>query len=411
MTQTTPANPATNPLALTFILLTVCLDAIGIGLIFPVMPDLMVEVTGLSLSEAALWGGAITASFAIMQFLFGPVVGNLSDRFGRRPVLLISMTIMALDYAIMGLAASVWVLLVARAVSGITAATHSTANAFIADISTPDQRAKRFGLIGAAFGVGFVLGPIAGGLLAGIDSRAPFWAAAALAGANAVFGFFVLPETLAPQNRRPFRWSRANPLSSFAAIRRLPALGPLLVVAFIYALTFTVYPAVWSYYGKAAFGWSAGWIGFSLAVYGISLALVQSLLVAPSIRIFGEKRVFIIGMCIEVGAFIFLGLTTSGLLTLLMTPITALGGIAGPALQSLQSRRAPADQQGELQGVLTSLNALTMILGPLMMTWVFGVFTAPGGIFLPGAPFLFAAVLMVAAVIVFVATLREKAPQ
>ena len=403
--MTTPASP----LALTFILLTVALDAIGIGLIFPVMPDLMMEVTGKSLSEAAIWGGLITASFAVMQFLFGPIVGNLSDRYGRRPVLLASMTVMALDYIVMGLTASVWVLLAARMMSGITAATHSTANAYIADISAPDQRAKRFGLIGAAFGIGFVLGPIIGGLLAGIDTRAPFWAAAALAGANALFGLLVLPESLPMSERRPFTWARANPLSSFKAIRRLPGLRALLAVAFLYALTFTVYPAIWSYFGKAAFGWSATWVGVSLAAYGVALALVQSLLVAPAIRKFGETRVVIIGMCIEVGAFIFLGLTTSGLLTLLFTPITALGGIAGPALQSLQSRRVPASQQGELQGILTSLNALTMIAGPLMMTWVFGLFTAPTApIFLPGAPFLLAGVLMVAAVLVFVATSRES---
>ncbi len=403
--MTTPASP----LALTFILLTVSLDAIGIGLIFPVMPDLMMEVTGKSLSEAAIWGGLITASFAVMQFLFGPIVGNLSDRYGRRPVLLASMTVMALDYIVMGLTASVWVLLAARMVSGITAATHSTANAYIADISAPDQRAKRFGLIGAAFGMGFVLGPIIGGLLAGIDTRAPFWAAAALAGANALFGLLVLPESLPMSERRPFTWARANPLSSFKAIRRLPGLRALLAVAFLYALTFTVYPAIWSYFGKAAFGWSATWVGVALAAYGVALALVQSLLVAPAIRKFGETRTVIIGMCIEVGAFVFLGLTTSGLLTLLFTPITALGGIAGPALQSLQSRRVPASQQGELQGILTSLNALTMIAGPLMMTWVFGLFTAPTApLFLPGAPFLLAGVLMVAAVLVFVATSRES---
>ncbi|MCF8511310.1 MAG: TCR/Tet family MFS transporter [Rhodobacteraceae bacterium] len=405
MTAPSPANP----LALTFILLTVGLDAIGIGLIFPVMPDLMMEVTGKTLSEAALWGGAITAAFAVMQFLCGPVVGNLSDRFGRRPVLLVSMSVMALDYVVMGVTGSVWVLLAARTVSGVTAATHSTANAYIADITPADQRAKRFGLIGAAFGVGFVLGPILGGLLAGIDTRAPFWAAAALAAMNAIFGFLVLPESLSVADRRAFGWARANPLSSFAAIRHLPGLRALLVVAFVYALTFTVYPAVWSYFGKAAFGWSAGMVGVSLAAYGLALALVQAFLVAPSIRLFGERRAVVIGMWIEVGAFVFLGLTTSGMLTLMLTPITALGGIAGPALQSLQSRQVPASQQGELQGILTSLNALTMIIGPLVMTSVFGFFTGPAApVVLPGAPFLLAALLMVAAVLVFVAGSRER---
>lgn len=394
-------------LALAFIVMTVTIDAIGIGLIFPVMPDLMMEVTGSSLSTAAIWGGLITTSFAVMQFVFGPIVGNLSDRFGRRPVLMTSLAVMALDYVVMALTASVWVLLVARVVAGITAATHSTANAYIADISAPDQRAKRFGLIGAGFGIGFVLGPILGGLLAGIDSRAPFWAAAGLAAANLAFGYFVLPESLSPENRRPFSWARANPLSSFTAIRRLPGFGPLLLISFLYALTFTVYPAVWSYFGKAAFGWSTAMVGFSLAAYGVSLALVQSLAVGPVIRKWGERKAAIGGMWIEVGSFGFLGFVTSGFWALALTPVTAFGGIAGPALQAIQSRSVPEDQQGELQGILTSLNALSMILGPLLMTGVFGLFTAEGSaFFLPGAPFLVAGGLMVAAVLVFVAKTR-----
>jgi DHA1 family tetracycline resistance protein-like MFS transporter len=279
--------------------------------------------------------------------------------------------------------------------------------AYVADISTPDQRAKRFGLIGAGFGIGFVLGPIIGGLLAGIDTRAPFWAAAALAAANLAFGYFVLPESLAAENRRPFAWARANPLASFTAISRLPGFKPLLAISFLYSLTFTVYPAIWSYFGKAAFGWNTTWIGVSLAIYGVSLALVQALLVGPVIRKWGERRVAIAGMWTEVGAFGFLGFVTSGFWALVLTPVTSLGGIAGPALQAIQSRSVPEDQQGELQGILTSLNALAMILGPLVMTAVFGVFTAPGAVvFLPGAPFLLAGVLMVAAVLVFVAKSR-----
>lgn len=394
-------------LALTFILLTVTLDAIGIGLIFPVMPDLMMEITGQSLSKAALWGGLVTTSFAVMQFLFGPVVGNLSDRFGRRPVLMISLAVMALDYVVMAVTPSIWVLLIGRAIGGISSATHSTANAYIADMSSPELRARRFGLIGAGFGVGFVLGPMLGGLLAGIDSRAPFWAAAGLAAANLVFGLIILPESLAAEKRRAFSWARANPLSSFAAIRHLPGFGPLLLISFLYALTFTVYPAVWSYFGKAAFGWNARWVGFSLAAYGVSLALVQAMAVGPVIRIWGERRVVIGGMCVEVGTFVFLGFVTSGFWALALTPVTAFGGVAGPALQAIQSRSVPETQQGELQGILTSLNALAMIVGPMLMTAVFGVFTSEGaGVFLPGAPFLLAGMLMVAAVIVFVAKTR-----
>lgn len=398
-------------LALTFIIATVALDAIGIGLIFPVMPDLMTSVTHGTLSQAAFWGGIITASFAVMQFLFGPIVGNLSDRFGRRPVLLVSLVITVLDYIVMAMAQTIGLLLIARIVSGIAAATHSTASAYIADISTPDQRAKRFGLIGAAFGLGFVAGPIIGGLVAGIDPRAPFWVAACLAAANLVFGALVLPESLSPGNRRPFSLARANPLGSFAALKRLPGLNRLLVVSFIYALTFNVWPAIWSYYGKAAFGWNASWIGMSLAVFGIFSAIVSATLVAPMIRRFGERQTATIGMLVEVGSYCFYGFATSGLLALCFTPWAAFGGVTGAALQAMLSRATPEDQQGELQGINTSLNALAMILAPLVMTWIFGIFTAPTAFaYLPGAPFLLSAVLMVVGVLVFVASPREAAP-
>jgi DHA1 family tetracycline resistance protein-like MFS transporter len=396
-------------LALTFILLTVALDAIGIGLIFPVMPDLMQSVTHGSLAQAATWGGVITSSFAVMQFLFGPIVGNLSDRFGRRPVLLTSLAVMVADYIVMALASTVWLLLIARTMAGITAATHSTASAYVADISTQDQRAARFGLIGAAFGIGFVAGPLIGGVLATIDPRAPFWAAAALAAANLVFGALVLPESLSAANRRPFSLARANPLSSFAAIRRLSGLKLLLAVSFIYALTFNVWPAIWSYYCKEAFGWDATWIGISLALFGICMAVAQATLIRPLTRRFGERQTAMLGMGFEVVTYGFFGLVTSGFWALLATPFSSLGGVTGPALQGLMSRSTPPDQQGELQGISSSLNALAMILAPLVMTSVFGYFTAPAApVYLPGAPFLLSAIVMVAAVVLFVAGARAK---
>lgn len=396
-----------NRLALAFILMTVLIDAIGIGIIFPVMPDLLEEVTGSDLSHAAIWGGVLTTSFAVMQFLFGPIVGNLSDRLGRRPVLLVSLAVMAVDYAVMAVTASIWVLLAVRSMAGIAAATHSTANAYVADISDPDQRARNFGLIGAAFGAGFVAGPLVGGLLAGIDIRAPFWAAAALAAGNLIFGLIVLPESLRPGLRRPFTLARANPLSSFAAIRRLPGLRRLLLVMFVYAVTFNVWPAIWSFYGTAAFGWDAWWIGISLAVFGVCMAVSQATMVGPVIRWFGEPRTALIGMVGEIVTYLFFAFVTSGFWALALTPMGAVGSLAMPALQAMMSRTTPDDQQGELQGINSSINALAMILAPLVMTWIFGIFTAPSApVHMPGAPFLLSAVLMVAAVAIFVARPR-----
>ncbi len=389
------AQIAKPKLALTFILATVTLDAIGIGLIFPVMPDLIREVTGNDLSHAALWGGVLSTSFAVMQFLFGPVLGSLSDRFGRRPVLLISLVVMVADYLVMAMAHTIWLLLAARLVAGITAATYSTATAFIADITAPEQRGARFGLIGAGFGIGFVLGPLIGGLLAGIDTRAPFYAAAALAAANLVFGALILPETVTAANRRPFALSRANPLGALMAVGRLPGVRLTLTCFLILGIAMNVYPSIWAYYGQARFGWDSTMVGISLAVYGISFAIGQAVLVGPLIRRFGEHRAAHYGMWVDVITLAGLGFVTSPTLALMLTPVTALGGVVTPALQALASRAAPANAQGEVQGVLSSINAIAMITSPLIMTTTFAAFTAPDApIYAPGAPFLLASVLM-----------------
>ncbi|MBI1219163.1 MAG: MFS transporter [Rhodobacteraceae bacterium] len=400
-----------NRLALTFILITVTLDSIGIGLIFPVMPDLLQAVTGGNLAQAAIWGGVLSTAFAMMQFVCGPVIGNLSDRFGRRPVLLVSLAVMAGNYLLMALAGSVWLLLVGRIGAGVAAATQSAATAYAADISTPEHRGRAFGLIGAGFGLGFVLGPVVGGLLATVGVRAPFYAAAGMALANLAFGALILPESLAPALRRPFVWVRANPLAAFRAVGRLPGLGRLLVVFLILQIAGYVYPAVWSFYGKARFGWSTPMIGYSLALYGIAMVAVQALLIAPTIRLFGEARTLLWGFLIDIVALTFYGLVTSGTAALVFTPVAALGGIVTPALQSIMSRAAPANEQGELQGVLASLGALSMILSPLIMTTTFSAFTAPGApLYLPGAPFLLSALLMVVCVALHVAPSRERTP-
>lgn len=262
--------------AVIFIMLTVMIDAMGIGLMIPVMPDLIREVDGGSLAQAAIWGGILSTTFAVMQFLFGTVIGGLSDRYGRRPVLLITTVVMALHYVVMALAGSIWLLLVGRIVGGITASTQSTAYAYMADISEPEKRSANFGLIGASFGVGFILGPVAGGLLAEYGTRAPFWAAAILTAGNAVLGWFVLRETVTDTTRRAFDWRRANPFGALKHLGKLPGVKQLLLVYFLYNVAFAVYPSVWPYFGQERFDWTPAMIGFSLALFGAIMALVQA---------------------------------------------------------------------------------------------------------------------------------------
>ncbi len=399
-------------LAITFILISVMLDSMGIGLIMPVMPDLIQEVEGQGIGAAAVWGGILATIFAAMQFLFGPTLGNLSDRYGRRPVLIISLVIMAFDYVLMALAYTIWLLVLGRVIGGITAATQATSAAYMADISDPDEKAANFGLIGAAFGVGFVLGPIIGGLLAEYGTRAPFWAAACLAAANAVFGYFVLPETVTDKIRRPFEWRRANPLGAFKNIGALPGLKRLLLITFVYTIAFFVYPGVWAYFGAERFGWGPGMIGLSLGIFGIGIAVVQGLLIRPILKRIGDRKAVILGLSIDVLAFVALGFVTQGWIALALTPLTALGSIAGPALQGIMSRTASDDQQGELQGTVTSINAVATIVAPLMVTQTFFFFTDGNGPFYaPGAPFLLSAVLTVGCIIVFLQTPRPKRPR
>ncbi|TCL08709.1 DHA1 family tetracycline resistance protein-like MFS transporter [Shimia isoporae] len=392
----------TNRLPILVILATVTIDAMGIGLIIPVMPDLIREVMGGDLAQAAVWGGILATVFAVMQFLCGPLLGNLSDRYGRRKVLLVSLAVMSADYVIMALANSMWLLVVGRIIAGITAATYATALAYMADISKPEDKAKAFGIVGAGFGIGFVLGPAIGGILGEFGTRAPFWAAAILAGANALLGWFTLTETVTEKNRRTFEWRRANPLGSLKALGKLPAMTRLLTVFLLYQIATAVYPAIWPYFTAERFGWEPRMIGVSLAVYGIGFALVQGFLIAPSVRIFGNRRTVLIGLAIEVAALLFLGFVSIGWLVLATVPIAALGGIGLPALQGIMSRRVPDDAQGELQGVSASLTSLAHIAAPLVMTQTFAFFSKEHAIlYLPGAPFLLAALLMVLSFVVF----------
>lgn len=393
--------------ATVFILITVVIDAMGIGLIVPVMPDLIREVTGGDLARAALWGGVMATSFAVMQFLFSPVVGALSDRFGRRPVLLGSLAVMAADYVVMALAGTIWLLLLGRLVGGVTAATQATASAYMADVTPPARRAAAFGLIGASFGVGFVLGPLIGGLLAGYGTRAPFWAAALLASGNVVFGWFVLRETVTQANRRPVSWRRANPLGVVRHLGRLPGLGRLLAIYFLYHVAFAVFPAVWAYFAQERYGWGPGTIGISLGVYGTAMALVQGVLIRPLLNRAGEAGIVLAGFFFSILSYTLLAFVGSGGIALVLTPLAALAGVIPPALQGIMSRRVGADAQGELQGALTSASSLAMILSPLAMTWSFAAFTRTGApIYLPGAPFLLALALSLLGLALFLRRAR-----
>ena len=390
-------------LSVAFILITVLLDAMGIGLIVPVMPDLIQEVDGGDLATAALWGGVLSTSFAVMQFIFGPVLGGLSDRFGRRPVLLISLVVMTADYLVMAMVSSIWLLLIGRLVGGITAATQSTAAAYMADISKPEKKAANFGLIGAAFGMGFVIGPLIGGFLAEYGTRAPFYAAAILAALNAAFGWVILTETVTDRIRRPFSWSRANPVGTLRILGKLPTIGPLLLVYFLYQMAFTVYPAIWSYFGQERFGWSPAIIGLSLALFGIMLAIVQGGLMPKVLKILGERGAVIYGHGFDVAAFLALAFVTSGTIALILVPLASLAGVITPALQGIMSKAVGDDQQGELQGALTSVSALAMMISPMLMTSTFAAFSGAGApIYLPGAPFLLSTGLILIGLAVFI---------
>jgi DHA1 family tetracycline resistance protein-like MFS transporter len=397
-----------NRLPILFILITVMIDAMGIGLIMPVMPLLIQEIGGGTLANAAVWGGILATSFATMQFIFSPVLGRLSDAYGRRPVLLVSLVVMSLDYLVMAVVGSIWLLLIGRIIGGITAATASTANAYMADISKPKDKAANFGLLGAAFGVGFVLGPMLGGLLAEYGSRAPFYAAAMLAMGNAVFGFLVLRETVTDATCRAFDLGGANPFRAFRNVARLGNVTPLLWVLFLYHLGGTVYPAIWAYFTVARFGWSPDLIGLSLAIYGVSIVIVQGGLIRTASRLFGDQKTVLIGLGLETVALLLIAAIWNGWVVLGLIPIAALGAVAQPALQGILSRMAPDDAQGELQGVLASIASVAMIIGPILMTQVFALFADKNGsLYLPGAAFILAAILTSLGVGLFAAHMRK----
>lgn len=412
MTETAAAPLPRRRAAAGFIVTTVAIDAMGIGLILPVMPELLKTIGGFDVSQAALWGGVLAFSYAAMNFLFGPLLGNLSDRYGRRPVLLASLAVLCVDYLVMAAAQSLWLLLVARIAAGIAGATYSTANAYLADISPPEKRAANFGLVGAGFGIGFVFGPAIGGLLGELGPRAPFLAAAALCAVNVVFGWLVLPESLPPERRRAFELRRSDPFSALRDVSRLPQLRWLAAALFVYALGHSVYPAVWSFYALAAFGWSPAQIGASLAAIGVAMALSQGLLIRVLLRKLGEVGTIAVGLGANLLAMAGLAIIGQGWVVYAGLPLFALGVVVGPALNGLMSGRTAADEQGRLQGVLGALQGVTAIAAPLLFTGVFRAFTdAEAPVFWPGAPFAVSALLVAATALTLAVGLRRGGDQ
>jgi len=394
-----------NKLALTFIFLTALMDSIGFGIIIPVLPDLLMDITGQGLSASVRDSGWLMFVFAIMQFLFAPLVGNLSDRFGRRPVLLLSLFAMGVNYILMGFAQTLLLLFVGRIVSGIGAATLSTCNAYIADISPADQRAQNFGIIGAAFGLGFVIGPVIGGFLGEYGSRVPFFAAAGVSFLNMAFGYLVLRESLSAAHRRRFDIKRANPLGTLLQLRVFPVVMGIIAVMFLTNLGHHVLPSTWSFWAIEKFDWSPREIGYSLGFIGIGMVLVQGLLIRWLLPILGMRWSAIVGMLFSICAFCGYAMASQSWMVYLALIPGALGGFTGPALQGIISTQVGADQQGELQGGLASVMSLASIISPLMMTQIFGYFTAPSApIYFPGAAFVLAALLAVLALLLFVKT-------
>ena len=398
--------------AIGFIFITLLIDVMGWGLIIPVMPELIAQLKNVSINEASPYGAWLLSVYAITQFVFAPVIGNLSDRYGRRPVLLASLTGFGIDYLFLALAPTYGWLFLGRIIAGVTGASFTTASAYIADISTAETRAKNFGMIGAAFGLGFVIGPALGGLLAGLGTRAPFYAAAVLCLLNALYGYFVLPESLSNENRRSFQWKRANPFGSLQLLKRYPAVGGLAISFFLIYLAVQSVQGNWDFFTIYRFNWSEKMVGISLAVVGLLVGAVQGGLTSVvNPRLGNEKSIYVGLLLYTLGLALFAFATEGWMMFAFLVPY-CLGGISGPAIQSILAGHVPPSEQGELQGALTSLMSLTTIIGPPLMNNLFYHFTKPGGgIHFPGVAFLVGAVLMLFSVLVSYYVLQKEKTQ
>ncbi|MFL5773480.1 MAG: TCR/Tet family MFS transporter [Flavisolibacter sp.] len=395
--------------AMSFIFITLLIDVTGLGIIIPVFPELIQKLTGENISIASRWSGWLTGVYAVMQFFCAPIIGNMSDKYGRRPVLLISLLGFSIDYLFMALAPTIGWLFLSRVLAGITGASFTTASAYIADVSTNETRAQNFGLLGAAFGIGFIIGPSLGGVLAEYGLRVPFFVAAGFCLINALYGYFVLPESLSKENRRRFEWKRANPLGSLTHLKKYPTVLALMGSLVLVYIAAHALQSTWTFINLERFHWSKKLLGLSLGVVGVMTMIVQGGLIRIIHPRLGSERSVYVGLAIyAVGMLAFAFATKSWMMFAFMVPY-CLGGIAGPALQSILSGHVPPNEQGELQGALTSMISLTSIIGPIVMTSLFAWFTTPGApIHFSGAPFLLGSILLMGSAVIAYYVLRKE---
>lgn len=378
------------------ILATLMIDAIGVGIVFPIMPDLMERVGAGNTAQGALWGGIMMSAYAAAMFLFGPVIGSLSDAYGRKPILIAALVTLTLDYVIMALAETYWLLLVGRVVAGMAGATYITATAYISDIAKPEERGAAFGMIGAAFGIGFVLGPALGGLASGLHITAPFWIAAALSGLNVLFAIAILPESLQPEKRRAFGRRDLNPFGAILRAFAIPGMAVPLICIFVFESANMVYPTLWSFWGREVFGWDGFTIGLTLSAYGILIAVVQAGILPQLTKRLGDFRTLLLAMlCAAIGMLGF-GLFGALWAVIVFLPVAALSDMAPPLMTAFAANRVGDDQQGLVQGVIASLTSVASVIAPLGLTAVFEYSVSTGRFYFPGAPFVLGAVLIVA---------------
>ncbi len=406
----TVTDTAVQKRAMRFVLMAVFVSSAGFGIIIPALPHLIQQLESTSLSQATKTGAWIGATYAIFQFLLGPAMGNLGDRFGRRPVFLISLSGFAIDFVLMGLAPSVVWLFVGRGIAGALGAIFGPANAAMADISSAENRAASFGKVGAAFGLGFIFGPALGGFLGDYSTRLPFFVASAMAFAVFLYGYFTFPETMAPERRRPFVWHRANPLGAIVSLSKQKSLLPIAGIYFVWLSAVNVYPAAWSYYAPAQFGWGTKMVGLSLTLVGISMVVFQAFILGKVVARYGERRTAQISMAYGVFAFVVNALITNGYALLVFILANGIQGMAMPSINAMMSRRLPPDRQGELQGFNGSLAALSILFAQIVYNNVLAHFTsAATPVHFPGAPFLISAVLALGSLIAI--TLLPRAQQ